>query len=158
MDTGSCRSTQQTFRKPHSALAQVWGQGKMQMPQFKRMPLGLTGAPGYFQCLIDKIMCGLPFVTTNTDDVLLHSKSEEQHKHRLQQVFQCLSDAGLTLRGYKCTLTMAQVTYLNVLSLMVSQLYCQADCTLLVHGDGRQQCLFRSQPISICCKSRLGQS
>ena len=79
--------------------------------QFKRMPFGLTGAPGSFQHLMDKIMRGLPFVTTYTDDVLVHSKSEEQHKHHLQQVFQHLSDAGLTLTGYKCTLAMAQVIY-----------------------------------------------
>ena len=85
----------------------------MGLYQFKRMPFGLTLAPGSFQRLMDKIMCGLPFVTTYIDDVLVHSKTEEQHKHHLQQVFQLPSDAGLTLRGYKCTLAMAQVTYLG---------------------------------------------
>ena len=46
------------------------------------------------------------------DDVLVHSKSEEQHKHYQQQDFQCLSDARLTLRATNvATLGMAQVTY-----------------------------------------------
>ena len=85
----------------------------MGLYQFKQMPFGLTGAPGSFQRLMDKIMCGLPFVTTYIDDVLVHSQNEEQHKHHLQQVFQRLSDAGLTLRGHKCTLAMSQVTYLG---------------------------------------------
>ena len=85
----------------------------MGLYQFKWMPFGLTGAPGSFQRLMDKIMRGLPFVTTYIDDVLVHSKNEEQHKHHLQKVFQHLSDAGLTLRDYKCTLAMAQVTYLG---------------------------------------------
>ena len=58
--------------------------------QFKRMPFGLMGAPRSFQRLMDKIMCGLPFVTTYIDDVLVHSKSEEQYKHHLQQVFSAL--------------------------------------------------------------------
>ena len=80
----------------------------MGLYQFKQIPFGLTGAPGSFQCLMNEIMHGLPFVTTYIDDVLVHSKSEEQHRHHQQQDFQCLSDAGLTLRGY-----MAQVTYLG---------------------------------------------
>lgn len=66
--------------------------------QFKQMPFGLTGAPGSFQRLMDKIMRDLSFVTTYIDDVLVHS---ERHKVHLQQVFQCLSDAGLTLRGWE---------------------------------------------------------
>ena len=85
----------------------------MGLYQFKQMPFGLTGAPGSFQRLMDKIMYGLPFVTTYIDDVLVHSKNQEQHKQHLQQVFQRLSDAGLTLRGHKCTLAMSQVTYLG---------------------------------------------
>ena len=32
--------------------------------QFHRMPFGLTGAPGSFQCLMDSILRGLPFATT----------------------------------------------------------------------------------------------
>ena len=86
----------------------------MGLYQFKRMPFGLTEAPRSFQHLMeDKIMHGLPFFTTKIDDALVHFKSEEQYKHHLQQVFQRLSDAGLTLRGYKFTLAMAQVTYLG---------------------------------------------
>ena len=85
----------------------------MGLYQFKQMLFGLTEAPGSFQRLMDKIMRGLPFITTYIDDVLVHSKIQEQHKQHLQQVFQCLSDAGLTLRGHKCTLAMSQVTYLG---------------------------------------------
>ena len=85
----------------------------MGLYQFKRMPFGLTGALGSFQRLMDKIMCGLPFVTTYIDDVLVHSKTAEEHKNHLQIVFQRLSDAGLTLRGHKCTQAMSQVTYLG---------------------------------------------
>ena len=85
----------------------------MGLYQFKQMLFGLTEAPGSFQRLMDKIMRGLSFITTYIDDVLVHSKIQEQHKQHLQQVFQSLSDAGLTLRGYKCTLAMSQVTYLG---------------------------------------------
>ena len=82
----------------------------MGLYQFKQVSFGLTEEPGSFRCLMDKITCGLPFFTTYIDNVLVHSKHQEQH---LQQVFQCLSDAEFTLRGHKCTLAMLQVTYLG---------------------------------------------
>ena len=64
------------------------------------MPFGLTRAASSFQWLMDKIMWGLPFVMTYLDDVLIHSENEEQHRIYLQEIFKCLSEAGLTLRGY----------------------------------------------------------
>ena len=81
--------------------------------QFTRMPFGLCGAPSTFQRLMDVVMRGLPFVTTYIDDVLIHSVSEEMHKSHLEQAFQRLREAGLTLRGSKCQIGMAQVTYLG---------------------------------------------
>ena len=81
--------------------------------QFTRMPFGLCGAPSTFQRLMDLVMRGLPFVTTYLDDVLIHSANEDLHKSHLQQTFQRLREAGLTLRGSKCEIGMNQVTYLG---------------------------------------------
>ena len=81
--------------------------------QFTRMPFGLCGAPSMFQRLMDVVMRGLPFVTTYIDYVLIHSANEELHKSHLEQAFQLLREAGLTLRGSKCRIGMAQVTYLG---------------------------------------------
>ena len=46
----------------------------MGLYQFCRMPFG---APGSFQRLMDSILCGLPFVLTYIDDILIHSPTEE---------------------------------------------------------------------------------
>ena len=81
--------------------------------QFTRMPFGLLRAPSTFQRLMDVVMRGLPFVTTYIDDVLIHSVHEELHKSHLEQAFQCLREAGLTLRGSKCQIGVAQLTYLG---------------------------------------------
>ena len=81
--------------------------------QFTRMPFGLCGAPSTFQRLMNVVMRGLPFVTTYIDDVLIHSANKELHKSHLEQAFQRLREAGLTLRGSKCQIGMAQVTYLG---------------------------------------------
>ena len=85
----------------------------MGLYQFKQMPFGLTGVPGSFQRLMNKIMRGLPFVTTYIDNVLVHSKIKEEHKNHLQAVFEHLNYAGIILRGLKCTLAMSQVRYLG---------------------------------------------
>ena len=81
--------------------------------QFTRVPFGLSGALSSFQCLMNIIMRGLPFVSTYIDDVLIHSESEELHKVHLQEAFKRLRQAGLTLWGVKSQIGMSQVTYLG---------------------------------------------
>ena len=78
--------------------------------EFTLMPFGLTGAPS---SLMDKLFRDLPYVTTYIDDVLVHSPSEKLHIQRLQEVFQQLKKAGLTLRGKKCHIGMMEVPYLG---------------------------------------------
>ena len=66
-----------------------------------------------FQRLMDKVMRGLPFVSTYIDDVLIHSTDDEMHAKHLNEVFMRLRKAGLTLRGKKCVIGTPQVTYLG---------------------------------------------
>ena len=81
--------------------------------QFLRMPFGLTGASSSFQRLMDNILQGLSFVTIYLDDILVHSMDEKMHCHHLNEVFQRLAAAGLTLRGRKCHIGLSHVTYLG---------------------------------------------
>ena len=77
------------------------------------MPFGLSGAPSLFQCLMDKTLQGLSFVTIYLDDILVHSKDEDTHREHLDIVFKHLLDAELTLRGMKCHIDMSKVQYLG---------------------------------------------
>jgi len=81
--------------------------------QFKCMPFGLTGAPSSFQRLMNQLLRDLPFVTVYIDDILVHSANQRQHAQHLQQVFDHLSEANLTLRGSKCHIALSQVSYLG---------------------------------------------
>lgn len=58
---------------------------------------------------MDKVCRGLPFVTTYLDNVLLHSANDEEHEKHFREVFQRLTQAGLTLQGKKCRIGMSQV-------------------------------------------------
>ena len=50
---------------------------------------------------------------TYIDDILVFSADPIEHKEHLRQVFKCLKEAGLTLRGKKCHIGLTQVTYLG---------------------------------------------
>ena len=54
------------------------------------MPFGRSGAPVSFQRLMDKVCCGLPFVTTYLDDVLVYSATVQEHQQHLELLFQRL--------------------------------------------------------------------
>ena len=73
----------------------------MGLYQFNRMPFGLTGAPGSFQRLMDKIMRGLPFVSTFIDDILVHSPDAETHADHLRQVFHSASGLQMLTSLYE---------------------------------------------------------
>ena len=79
------------------------------------MPFGLTGAPvpSSFQRLMNQLLRDLPFVTVYLDDKLVRSANKHQHAQHLRQVFDCLSQANLTLRGSMCHIAMSKVSYLG---------------------------------------------
>ncbi|KAF4709532.1 hypothetical protein FOZ62_028685, partial [Perkinsus olseni] len=81
--------------------------------EWTRMPFGLCNAPAGFQRLMDFIVGHLPFVRVYLDDILVFSKSVEEHLDHLRQVFDALRAAGLTLSGEKCSLGMSSVHYLG---------------------------------------------
>ena len=85
---------------------------RMGLYQFTRMPFGLYGAASSFQKTHGKVMRGLSFVTTYQDDIRIHSKNEKSHQCHLQEVFERLTQAGLTLCGRKCCIGMPNVLYL----------------------------------------------
>ena len=51
--------------------------------------------------------------TTYIDDVSIHSINREMHKTHLEQVFQQIKEAGLTLKRCKCRIGIDEVIYLG---------------------------------------------
>ena len=56
--------------------------------KFVVMPFGLTNAPAIFMCLMNNIMHKYidKFVVVFIDDILIYSRSEEEHKEHLKIV------------------------------------------------------------------------
>lgn len=68
------------------------------------LSFGLCNAPATFQQLADKVFQGMKWkeVLLYLDDIIVFSKTEEEHVRRLEKVFKRLRQAGLTQRPEKC--------------------------------------------------------
>jgi hypothetical protein len=63
--------------------------------------------------MIDTVLRDLDCVFGYIDDILVASKSEEEHIHNLKRVFQRLQDHGLLLRPDKCRFGLSEVDFLG---------------------------------------------
>ena len=82
--------------------------------QFTRMPFGLCGAPATFQHLMDKVIQGCEsFCNAYLDDLVIYSKTWEDHLRHLRSILTQLKDAGLTVKLKKCQLAMEECVYLG---------------------------------------------
>ena len=72
--------------------------------QFKRTPFGLSQAPAYFQLLIDKVLMGCSgFAMGYLDNIIIFSKTEEEHLQHLEEIFIRLCKFGLKMKREKCS-------------------------------------------------------
>ncbi|GBG68154.1 hypothetical protein CBR_g2705 [Chara braunii] len=83
--------------------------------EFTAMPFGLTNAPATFQSLMDKVFHNQinRFVVVYLDDILIFSKSMEEHVRHLDEVLQILKDAQLHLNLEKSEFGRDSVIYLG---------------------------------------------
>jgi len=83
--------------------------------RFGTMPFGLCNATASFQPLMDLVLCGLnlEICLAYLHDVILFSRTPEEHLERLDLVLQRLEDANLKLKPSKCCLMQTRVTFLG---------------------------------------------
>jgi len=83
--------------------------------QFNRLPFGLVNAPAAFQRYMDVALSGINFncALIYLDDILIFSKSWDEHMRDCNAVFDCVRKAGLHLKLKKCTFGADRVKYLG---------------------------------------------
>ena len=83
--------------------------------EFTRMPFGLCNAPATFQRLMQVVLSGLEWQCcfVYIDDILIASRSFEEHMRHVQLVFERLRQAGLRLKPKKCQFLRKKVPYLG---------------------------------------------
>jgi hypothetical protein len=79
------------------------------------MSFGLTNAPAYFIYLMNKVFMKYldKFVMVFIDDILVYSRSEEEHEEHLRLALQKLQEHRLYAKLSKCEFWMKQVAFLG---------------------------------------------
>ena len=86
--------------------------------EFNMIPFGLAQALAYFQVLISEVLKGLShFAIAYLDDIIIFSKTEEEHLQHLEIIFQRLCEVELKLKQSKCSFMKLHIEYLGHLIL-----------------------------------------
>ena len=77
------------------------------------MPFGLMNSGCTFQRVIHEVLRDLPYLFIYIDDILIGSRSLEEHEQHLREVFTRLRENCLTVNLKKCVLAKSTMTFLG---------------------------------------------
>jgi hypothetical protein len=79
------------------------------------MPFGLTNAPSYFMSMINKVLMEFldKFVIVFIDDILVYSKSKEEHEKHLRAILEKLREHQQYAKFSKCEFWLDEVGFLG---------------------------------------------
>ncbi|XP_037503479.1 uncharacterized protein LOC119378389 [Rhipicephalus sanguineus] len=81
--------------------------------EFVRMPYGLKNAAQTFQRFMNEVTRGLLFVFVYLDDILVASKTPEEHENHLRLLLKRLDEHGLVLKPQKCIFGVEALDFLG---------------------------------------------
>ena len=91
-----------------TASVTPWGTFK-----WKKLPMGLKNSAQSFQRLMDAVLAGVEGCFVYMDDILIFSKSEQQHLATIEEILRCLEEAGLTISIKKCSFGKESIDFLG---------------------------------------------
>jgi hypothetical protein len=99
------------------------------------MSFGLTNAPAYFMNLMNKVFMKFldKSVVVFIDDILVYSKTEEEHAEHLRLVLGTLREHQLYAKFSKCEFWLKEVEFLGHVSMLGAM-----PCFAMMHAS----CLF----------------
>ena len=82
--------------------------------EFNSVPFSLAQAPAYFQQLISMVLQDCrDFAMAYLDDIIIFSRTLEEHLKHIEIIFQKLKAAGLKLKESKCDFFKSEIHYLG---------------------------------------------
>ena len=81
--------------------------------EYIKVPFGLMQAPVYFQELMTCVLKDFSFAITYLDDIIIFSRTAEEHLNHIKQVFKKLWNAHLSMKLSKCHFFTKEIQYLG---------------------------------------------
>ena len=81
--------------------------------EYVKVPFGLAQAPAYFQELMTGILKDFNFAIAYLDDIIIFSKTPQQHLSHSRMVFKKLTSANLSMKKSKCNFFSKEIQYLG---------------------------------------------
>ena len=94
--------------RPYTALVTPLG-----LKQFRVVPFGLSISPAAFNRNIRHILDGIPNIEVFVDDVLVHTKSWEEHVETIEKIFKKFAEVGVSIKPSKCQLGTQSLEFLG---------------------------------------------
>ena len=77
--------------------------------KYVKVPFGLAQAPAYFQELMTGTLKDFPFAIAYLDNVIIFSKTPQEHLSHICMVFEKLKSANLSMKKSKCSFFSKQI-------------------------------------------------
>ena len=81
--------------------------------EYVKVPFGLAQAPAYFQELMTGILKDFSFAIAYLDDIIIFSKTPQEHLSHIRKVFKKLRSAKLSMKMSKCNFFSKEIQYLG---------------------------------------------
>jgi hypothetical protein len=109
------RSGYYQLKIPESDIPKTAFHTRYGLYEYTVMSFGLTNAPAYFMYLMNKVFMEYldKFFVVFIDDILIFSKTEEEHEKHLRMVLEKLRSNQLHAKFSKCEFWLTKVTFLG---------------------------------------------
>ena len=81
--------------------------------EYVKVPFRLAQAPAHFQELMTGILKDFPFTIAYLDDIIIFSKTPQEHLSHICMVFEKLKSANFSMKKSKCSFFSKEIQYLG---------------------------------------------